>query len=60
MTAHENTEMLRELFAAMDTPGPESIATMEQMLDENIDWIEVPWGKTLHGPDAVIATVKHT
>lgn len=60
MTAQENIRLLRDLFLAMDKPGPESEKTMERILDENIAWIEIPWGKTLHGRDQVIATVKHT
>lgn len=58
--AEKNMQLLRDLFHAMDTPGPESEEAMMNMLDENISWYAVPWDRTLKGREEVLATVKHT
>jgi limonene-1,2-epoxide hydrolase len=58
--AQKNIQLLRDLFHAMDTPGPESEEAMMNMLDENISWLAVPWARTLLGREKVLATVKHT
>jgi ketosteroid isomerase-like protein len=60
MPAQDNIQLLRDLFQAMDTPGPESEEAMRNMLAENIAWHAMPWNRTLSGRDEVIATVKHT
>jgi ketosteroid isomerase-like protein len=60
MPAQENIQLVRDLFHAMDTPGPESEDAMMKMLDENISWYAVPWDRMLSGRDEVLAVVRKT
>jgi limonene-1,2-epoxide hydrolase len=59
-TAQENIELIRTLFRALDTPGLESEETIRNILDENVVWHAVPYGRTFSGRDEVIAVFKQT
>ncbi len=60
MSAQENIDLIRSLFLAMDTPGLESEETIRNILDENVAWHAVPYGRTFSGRDEVIAVIKQT
>jgi hypothetical protein len=60
MPEQENIQLIRDLFHAMDAPGPESEDAMMKMLDESISWHAVPWDRTLSGRDEVLAVVRKT
>ncbi|MBN2007122.1 MAG: nuclear transport factor 2 family protein [Anaerolineae bacterium] len=44
MSAQENEMIVRNLFEALDNPGSESLKTIMELLDENVNWCVVPYG----------------
>lgn len=44
MSAQDNLAIVRTLFEALDNPGPDSLKTILDLLDENVNWHVVPYG----------------
>lgn len=51
ITAQDNISVIRKFWKALQHPGPASLQTMTELMDENIDWDVVPLGIKRRGRD---------
>jgi ketosteroid isomerase-like protein len=51
MSAQDNINAIRKFWEALQHPGPASLQTMTELMDEHIDWEVVPLGLKRHGID---------
>jgi len=51
MSAQDNINVIRKFRETLQHPGPASLQTMTELMDEHIDWEVVPLGLKRHGRD---------
>lgn len=51
MSAQDNINVIRIYWEALQHPGPTSLQTMMELMDEHIDWEVVPLDLKRHGTD---------
>jgi SnoaL-like polyketide cyclase len=51
MSALDNISVIQKFWEALQHPGPASLQTMSELMDEHIDWEMVPLGLKRHGRD---------
>jgi ketosteroid isomerase-like protein len=51
VSAQDNIDIIRKLWDALQHPGPDSLQTMIDLMDEDIEWEVVPQGIRRRGRD---------
>ena len=56
--AQDNINVIRKFWKALHHPGPASLQTMTELMDENIDWDVVPLDMKRRGRDEMRQLIK--